>query len=360
MGPSELDAVGEVFKTRWLGLGKVTEEFESRLSTFLGGRPVLATNTGTTAIELALRVADVGPGDEVITPAMTFVATAQAISATGATPVLCDIDPVTLNATVETLEAARTPATRAVVPVDYRGLPIDIDAVCDWARNYDIRVIQDSAHAFGSMLKDGHPVGSRGDLTCFSFDPIKNITCGEGGAIVFADEAEHERASRLRVLGIDSTAWSRLEAQRPWEYDVLEVGYRFHMPNFAAAVGLVQLDRLEEFRAVKRRVIDAYQEAVDGVTAVSMPEFPADRCIAFLAVMKTERRDDFMMHMKDHGVGTGVQYQSLSDFTLFSRSDAVDLSATEAFAKQLVTLPVLNDQTPEELNTVVDALRRFS
>ena len=360
LGEKELDAIGEVFASRWLGLGRVTEEFEGALSELLGSRPVLATNTGTSAIELALRTIGVGPGDDVITPAMTFVATAQAIAATGARPVLCDIDPVTLNATAETMEKARTPQTRAVVPVDYRGLPVDVDEICAWAASHGIRVVQDSAHAFGSYLEDGALVGSRGDVTCFSFDPIKNITCGEGGAIVFEDQEEHERASRLRVLGIDSTAWSRLEAKRPWEYDVLEVGYRFHMPNFAAAVGMVQLGRIEAFRSVKQRVLRAYQDAVTDVDGVEMPEFPTERCVPFLAVVVTDRRDDLMQHLRDSGVGSGVQYQPLSAFTLFAHADAVDLSATEEFAKSLVTLPVLNDQSLEEQETVVEAIRSFA
>ncbi len=359
LGPNELAAVSSVFESRWLGLGKVTEDFEKRLSEMLAGRPVCATNTGTTAIELALRTIGIGAGDDVITPAMTFVATAQAIAVTGARPVLCDIDPDTLNVSVATLEQARTPNTRAVVPVDYRGVPTDIDAICAWAAPHGIRVVQDSAHSFGSFLEDGEPVGSRGDITCFSFDPIKNITCGEGGAIVFGDEEEHARANRLRVLGIDSTAWSRLEAKRPWEYDVTELGFRYHMPNFAAAIGLVQLERLEEFRKTKQRVLRAYVAALDGHQWLTMPASPVDRYLPFLALVLTDHRDQLMAHLREHEIGSGVQYQSLDSFSLFKNEDCGDLSVTNEIARTLLTVPILNDQTIDEQDRVSAALHAF-
>ena len=359
LGPEELAAVGRVFDSRWLGLGAVTAEFEDRLSAMVGARPVVATNTGTTAIELALRTIGIGPGDDVITPAMTFVATAQAIAATGATPILCDIDPVSLNATAETLEQARTPRTRAVVPVDYRGLPVNVAQITRWASGHGIRVVIDAAHSFGSKLDDGALVGSTGDITCFSFDPIKNITCGEGGAIVFSSEKECDTAAKLRVLGIDSTAWSRLEAKRPWEYDVRGPGFRFHMPNFAAAIGLAQLDRLDEFRATKQATLGQYIRELKGRTDFTVADFPVDRCMPFLAVLTTEHRSELMDHLREHGVGSGVQYQPLSAFTAFSRCGQAKLPVTESFADSLVTIPILNDQTREETDTVVQAVMSF-
>ena len=359
LGPRELEAVSRVFDSRWLGLGAVTAEFEDRLSHILGGRLVVATNTGTSAIEVALRVIGVGPGDDVITPAMTFVATAQAIAATGARPVLCDIDPRTLNVSVATIEAARTQNTKAVVPVDYRGLPVDIESIVSWAERHGIRVVQDAAHSFGSRYENGSLVGSVGDITCFSFDPIKNITCGEGGAIILSERSEYARANRLRVLGIDSTTWSRLEARRPWEYDVSEVGYRYHMPNFAAAIGIVQLERLSTFVSTKQNVLKRYLEATENIKHLEMPTFPTDLCVPFLAVVLTDERDRLMNYLRDAGIGSGVQYQALSSFTLFSSSDGPDLPTTLSVEKRLLTLPLLNDQTTDEQDRVVAALMSF-
>jgi|tagenome__1003787_1003787.scaffolds.fasta_scaffold20982528_3 dTDP-4-amino-4,6-dideoxygalactose transaminase len=359
LSDADLAAVGEVFATRWLGLGKVTQEFEAALSERFSGRHVVATNTGTTAIELALRALDVGPGDEVIIPSLTFVATAQAVAATGARPVLCDIDRATLNVSATELEAARSPATKAVVPVHYRGLPAEIEPILEWARPHGIRVIEDAAHAFGSAYEDGTAVGALGDVTCFSFDPIKNITSGEGGAAVFADEAEHDRAMRMRVLGIDSTAWSRLEARRPWEYDVVDMGFRFHMPNFCAAIGLSQLDRFEGFREVKQSVLRRYQEALRDHPVLEVPEMPVDRCFPFLALVLVDERERFMAHMKSNGVGTGVHYQPLHRLSRFADAAANGVPVSEELGERICSLPLLADQTDAECERVLEAAASF-
>jgi perosamine synthetase len=329
------------------------------LSERFAGRHVVATNTGTTAIELALRTLGIGEGDEVVIPSLTFVATAQAIAATGARAVLCDIDRETLNVDVATLEAARSPRTKAVVPVHYRGLPAEIDPIVEWARGHGIRVVEDAAHAFGSVYEDGTAVGAKGDVTCFSFDPIKNITTGEGGAAVFGAEPEHARAMRLRVLGIDSTAWSRLEARRPWEYDVVDIGFRFHMPNFCAAIGLVQLERFEQFREVKQSVLRRYQEGLRDHPAFSVPEMPVDRVFPFLALVLVEERERFMAHMKANGVGTGVHYQPLHRMSRFRDATANGVPVSEQIGERICSIPLLSDQTDAECERVLEAASSF-
>jgi dTDP-4-amino-4,6-dideoxygalactose transaminase len=357
LSDAELSAVGEVFESRWLGLGKVTEEFENRISDRLGGRPVVATNTGTTAMHLALAALGVGPGDDVLVPSLTFVATAQAVAACGANPVLCDVNAQTLNVDAGVLETARTDATRAVIPVHYRGLPAEIEPILEWARPHGIRVVEDAAHAFGSAYEDGTEVGARGDVTCFSFDPIKNITTGEGGGCVFETEEEAERAMRMRVLGIDSTAWSRLEAKRPWQYDVLDIGFRYHMPNFCAAIGLGQLDRFDGFRDTKRSVLADYQEALREHERVEMPEMPVERVCPFLALVLVEDRDGFMAHMREHEVGTGVHYQPLHTLTRFANGQPLPVSAD--LGNRICSIPLLNDQTDAERERVLDALAAY-
>ncbi|HWX08492.1 MAG TPA: DegT/DnrJ/EryC1/StrS family aminotransferase, partial [Gaiellaceae bacterium] len=305
---AELTRVAEVFDSRWLGQGAVTAEFERSISERVDGRPFLAVNTGTTAMHLALTAIGIGPGDDVVLPSLTFVATAQAVVAAGARPVLCDIDPATLNVNVDCLERALTPRTRAVIPVHYRGLPADLDEILAWAGERNIRVVEDAAHAFGSVYPDGTPVGGKGDVTCFSFDPIKNVTTGEGGGIVFARAEERERAARMAVLGIDSTAWGRLETKRPWSYDVAENGFRYHMPNFCAAIGLAQLERFDEHRARKQTVLARYQEAFHDLPYLELREMPVERCFPFLALVLVDDRDRFMGQMKERGIGTGVHY----------------------------------------------------
>jgi dTDP-4-amino-4,6-dideoxygalactose transaminase len=360
MDASDIAAVAGVFDSRWLGLGGVTADFERAVGEYVGRPHVLATNTGTSAIQLALLALGIGAGHDVLIPSLTFVATGQAVGATGAKVVLCDVDQATLNVTVETLEAAVTPSTQAVIPVAYRGLPVDIDAITDWARSRGIRVIEDAAHAFGSIYDDGTPVGGKGDICCFSFDPIKNLTCGEGGAIVFSNEAEFETGARLRVLGIDSTAWSRLEAKRPWEYDVTSAGYRFHMPNFCAAIGLSQLKRMEAFRAAKCTALSRYQELARELPHITMLEMDPTRVFPFLAVVMTDHREQLMQHLKDRQIGSGVQYQPMHTFSQFKDAVHIALPATENVADRILSLPLLNDQTSEETSRVMDALTTFA
>lgn len=359
LGPAEVAAVETVFESRWLGLGKSTADFEAAVGAIVGSGEVLAVNTGTTAIELALRAIGIGPNDRVAVPSMTFVATAQAVVAVGAEPVICDISPTSLNAGVSNFAEVADERTRAIIPISYRGLPID-SAVYKWAADRGIRVVEDAAHSFGSRDSDGRPVGASGDVTCFSFDPIKNITCGEGGAIVFPDEQEHAAAARMRILGIDSTAWSRLEQQRPWEYDVPGPGYRFHMPNLNAAIGLVQLSRLEEFRTTKQSVLATYQEAFKDHPALEMPPMPTERCMPFLAVLLVDDRERFMAHMKAQGIATGVQYQPLHSLSFFANCRRGELTNTDAIYERLVSIPLLNDQTQEETERVVEAVLAFA
>lgn len=356
----ELSRVAEVFESRWLGQGAVTAEFEQAISDRVGGRPFQAVNTGTTAMHLALAAIGVGPGDEVVLPSLTFVATAQAVVLTGARPVLCDVDPDTLNVDVECLERAVTDRTRAVMPVHYRGLPIDLDAILEWASQRGIRVVEDAAHAFGGLYPDGTPVGGKGDLTCFSFDPIKNITTGEGGGIVFESEEERDRAGKMASLGIDNAAWGRLQTKRPWAYDVLGEGFRYHMPNFCAAVGLTQLERFEEFRERKQSVLARYQDAFRDLQFLQIREMPVERCFPFLALVLVEERDSFMAHLKERGVGSGVHYIPTHQFSYFRDAAAGPLEVTDFVGERICSLPLLNDQSDEECEQVLEAVLSFA
>jgi dTDP-4-amino-4,6-dideoxygalactose transaminase len=354
---AEVARVQEVFASRWLGLGLVTEEFERAVAAELGQRHVVATNSGTSALHLALAVAGIGPGDEVIVPSLTFAATAQAVLMAGATPVLCDVDPVTLNVRAEHFDAVRTPATRAVMPVHYRGLPAELGPMLDWARRHRIRVIEDAAHAFGSSYDDGTPIGGLGDITCFSFDPIKVITTGEGGAAVFSDDGDAETAKVMRNLGVETSGWSRLSSTTAaGNYDVVLEGFRYHMPNFCAAIGLAQLERFEGFRARKREVLASYQAEFRDHPAIDMPEMPVANVCPFLALLLVEDRNRFMTHMRERGVATGIHYPPLHRLTRFKDYSRTDLAIATAAGSRLCTVPLLNDQEEDERKRVIDAV----
>ena len=359
VGAAELAGVADVFETRWLGHGKVTEEFETAISDRLDGRPVLATNTGTNALHLALEILGVGPGDEVIVPALTYVATAQAVLMAGAIPVICDVDPDTLNVTAEHMEAVRTEKTKAAMPVHYRGLAAEIQPMLDWARPHGIRLVEDAAHALGSVYEDGSKVGAVGDLTCFSFDPIKNVTTGEGGCIVFPDPAERELGLQMRGLGTDTTTWSRHTGRHSWSYDVRTHGFRYHMPNFCAAIGLAQLERFDEFKARKQDVLRRYQETFRDHPALTMPELDVDRTFPFLALVLVEQRDEFMAFCRERGVGTGVHYIPVHHLTRFADCAPIELTNSDALGDRICSIPLLNDQTDEEFDLVVETITSF-
>ena len=359
LSDAELSGVAAVFDSRWLGQGAVTAAFEQAVSAYIGGRPFLGTSTGTTAMHLALEAIGVGPGDDVVLPSLTFVATAQAVVAAGANPVLCDVDAATLNVDVGCLERAVTPRTRAVIPVHYRGLPLDLDAILAWAAERRIRVVEDAAHAFGSVYPDGTPVGGKGDVTCFSFDPIKNVTTGEGGGIVFPAAEERDHAARMAALGIDTTAWGRLETRRPWAYDVTQDGFRYHMPNFCAAIGLAQLEGLAQRRERKQSVLARYQEAFRDLPFLELREMPVERCFPFLALVLVDDRDAFMNHLKERGVGSGVHYIPVHTFSRFRDCAAGELPVTDEMGRRICSLPLLGDQTDEELEQVVEAVLSF-
>jgi perosamine synthetase len=359
VGAAELARVGEVFETRWLGHGKVTEEFEGAISQRLDGRPVLATNTGTTAMHLALEVFGIGPGDEVILPAMTYVATAQAVVSAGATPVVCDVDPETLNVTVENFEGVRTEKTKAVIPVHYRGLAVEMAPLMDWAREHGIRVVEDAAHAFGSSFEDGSQVGTIGDATCFSFDPIKNITTGEGGCIVFESPDDRELGLRMRGLGTDTTTWSRHTGRHSWSYDVAIDGFRYHMPNFCAAIGLAQLERFNAHLERKRHVLAGYQERFANHPRLRIPPMPIERVFPFLALVLVPERDEFMAFMRERDVGTGVHYIPVHHLTRFADCARGPLPVTDELGAQICSIPLLNDQTDAEYEQVVEGVLAY-
>ncbi|HDZ77337.1 MAG TPA: DegT/DnrJ/EryC1/StrS family aminotransferase, partial [Candidatus Omnitrophica bacterium] len=308
IGEDELLAVKEVFESRWLGLGKWVFEFEAKLKDVTGAKNAIAVNTGTTALHLALDSIGIKPGDEVIVPSLTFVASIQAIAVCNAKPVFCDVDGDTLNCNVADIKRRITKKTRAIMPVHYGGEPCDMDSILKLAKEHNLRVIEDAAHAFGSIYKE-KPIGSFGDLTCFSFDPIKNITCGEGGAITTADDDVSKLLYKKRILGIDKDTWSRYKHKRDWFYNVTTLGFRYHMSNINAAIGLVQLEKLDEFIERKRWIIKLYDEEFKKINQIGLLYREYENMAPFNYVIKIHKqRDELMTFLKTKGIDSGVHY----------------------------------------------------
>jgi len=356
IGEAELSAVGRVFETGWLGMGSEVERFEKRICSYVGAEHAVAVCNGTSALFLALDSIGVGEGDEVIVPSYTYVASVQAITAAGATPVFCEVSGRDLNIDLDDAESRITPRTKAIMPVHFRGMPCRMDALLELAESRGLRILEDAAHAFGSHYK-GRPIGSFGDVTCFSFDPIKPVTCGEGGAVVTADPELAELMQRKRILGIDRDTLSRYRNRRSWEYDVLVQGYRLHMSNINAAIGLVQMDRIGELRSARNRICHRYDLELADLGSISTIPFDYEGSCQFMYIVLVDGdRQGLIRHLRDRGVGSGIHYIPAHTFSLY-RSEAPSLPITEELYRRILTLPLYPDMTGDDQTTVIDALR---
>jgi perosamine synthetase len=356
LGEEELASVKKVFEFGWLGLGAQVFEFEQELQKFLGAKHVVCTNTGTTALHLALETLNIGRGDEVIVPSFTFVATIQAITATGATPVFCDIHAHDLNIDTKDMKRKLSRKTKAVLPVHYRGFPCDMDEIHEFAIERDLHVIEDAAHAFGSSYKK-KKIGSFGDIACFSFDPIKNITCGEGGAVVFQNDSLLETVQQKRILGIDKDTWSRYRNERSWFYDVVTQGYRYHMSNISAAIGLIQLKKFDRMNRRKTEVAKRYDAAFKDVKGIMLLRTDNYQNIGlFVYIVKiTSKRNELMDSLSKKGVGSGIHYIPSHVFS-FYKKDGVHLPVTEQIYDEILTLPLFADITDAQVDQVIEAV----
>lgn len=358
LGREELEAVGRVFDSRWLGLGSVTKEFEERLCELLGVRHVVAVNTGTAALHTALDALDLQPGDEVLVPSLTFVSTVQAILAVAARPVFCEVCADTLTLDVVDSMKRVTPRTRAILPVHYGGLACEMDGLVPAAQEQGLWIVEDAAHAFGSTYK-GRMAGSLGDIACFSFDPIKNITCGGGGAVATDSDALAGRIQLRRNVGISTDSWDRLGDERPWFYNVVAPGFRYSMSNLNAAIGLVQLERLEAFRARKQAIVRRYDEAFRAQPGLALIEhgleaFPFSYVIRVL----DGRRDALMSYLAEQGIGTTVEFIPNHLQPLFAEYRVL-LPVTEQLYGEILTLPLYYEMGEDDVETVIGAVSTF-
>ena len=245
MSSTEKRAVIGVLDREYLGMGDEVKQFEDQLTLHFG-RPAICVSTGTAALHLALQSVGIGQGDEVIVQSLTYVACFQAITATGATAIACDVNPETLCLDWKDAEKRLTTNTKAVMPVHYAGGVGALDDVYTFAHKHGLRIIEDAAHAFGTVYK-GKTVGGFGDISCFSFDGIKNITSGEGGCVVTDDPDVLQKVRDARLLGVEKDSQKRYSSERSWEFDVTAQGWRYHMSNIMAAIGIEQLKRFRSF-----------------------------------------------------------------------------------------------------------------
>ncbi len=358
VGEAEAEAVRRVLcDDGYLGMGNEVRLFEEELAAFLGVGPerIVSVNSGTAALHLAVQAVTT-PGDEVLVPSLTFAASFQAVSAAGAVPVACDV--LESCAALDLDDAARriTPATRAIMPVHYAGNPYRLDAVYAFAARHGLRVIEDAAHAFGCLYK-GRPVGSAGDVVCFSFDGIKNITCGEGGCLVTSDPRTAALCRDARLLGIHNDTEKRFAGMRSWDFDITRQGWRYHMSNIMAAVGRVQLRRLPaEFGPARRERAALYRRLLAGVPGLALPEEDPDALIIphiFPIRVLDGRRNELRAGLEAAGIPTGLHFKPNHLLSLYG-GGRVTLPAAERLYAELLTLPLHPDLSLAEVKTVCD------
>lgn len=351
--------VADVLRSGWITSGPKVKELEAKLSEYFGGRPVRAFNSGTCTMEIALRIAGIGPGSEVITTPLSWVATSNVILEVGATPVFVDIDPATRNIDLAKAEAAITRNTRAIIPVDLAGLPVDRDRLHELAQRYRLRVIEDAAQSFGSLWR-GRKIGSFGDFVSFSFHPNKNITTIEGGCLVMNDEQEAKLAEQYRLQGVVRSGFDGMEVE--------VVGGKFNLTDVAARVGLGQLPHLDEFNAKRRELARRYFELLDQPEAqalgLGLPprDFEQTNWHMFQVVLPEERlrvpRAEVMAKMHAAGIGTGVHYPAIHLFGVYRDRGWKDgdLPIAEQVCRNILTLPLFPAMTPDDVRRVVATL----
>jgi dTDP-4-amino-4,6-dideoxygalactose transaminase len=357
-----LKHVTDAFEVGWLGMGSFTKEFEERIASYLNldNRHVLATNTGTSALHLGLLIAGVGPGHEVITPSFNYVADHQAVTATGADVVMCDIREDNLGIDCEKAEELISENTKAIMPLHFMGVPCDIKGVYALAQKHGLRVVEDCCHAFGSTFGESK-IGSSGDIACFSFDPVKIITSIDGGAVVVNSEEELQRLRHLRFLGVDKETTERYKNRRAWEYDVVCQGFRYHLTNILASVGISQIKRVDEFIESRRKVCRAYNEAFAGIEDLKVPQTDFSNVSPFIYSLRVleGRREALIKHLGGKNIDVGVHFIPVHKHSFYKDSRCGDMSVTERVVQEVLTLPLHSNMKSEFMGRVIEGVTSF-
>jgi len=363
----EIDEVVDSLKKAWIGTGPKVHAFEKQFCEYKDAPFASAVGSCTAGLFLALKALDIGPGDEVITTAMTFVATVNSIMHTGATPVLADIDPVTWNIDPTEIERKITKRTKAILPVHFAGRPCEMDEIMSLAEKYNLHVIEDCAHAVETVYK-GKRAGTFGDFGAFSFYATKNITTGEGGMIISNDENKIDRIKKLALHGLSSDAWSRFSDEGYKHYSCEEPGFKYNMMDIQAAIGIHQLNKIERFYARRREIWHRYMNELQGLPALLPAPVSNDRLNRhalhlFQLVLTTDSnisRDDFLMAMTESGIGVGVHYIDITRHQFYREKFNPDsLRNAIEFGSNTVSIPMSPKLTDLQVDRIIDTTKKL-
>lgn len=311
IGEAEINKVVTCLKSGWITTGALCKEFEDNFCKLTTSLQAIALNYATAGMHLTLTALGIGEGDEIITPSMTFASTINMIALLGAVPVFVDVDYGTLNINADLIEERITSKTKAIIPVHFAGAPADMEKINKIAQKYNLKVIEDAAHAVGTYYKGIH-AGGFGHIAIFSFHPIKNITTGEGGMITLNDAELEKKLRLLRFHGIERDAWKRYGKGGNPSYDIVQPGYKYNLPDILAALGVAQLERLQEFNTRRSKLANLYLEELKGISGIELPESPGyDHTHAWhLFVIKNLKldRDEFMNKLAEYNIGYGLHF----------------------------------------------------
>lgn len=348
-GREEEKEIIETLRSGWITLGPRTKKFEDLLVDYTGAKYAIALNSCSAALHLSMIALETNPGDEVITTPFTFAATAHAVIHCGGKPVFVDIDPKTFNIDPLKIKKAITKRTKAILPVDYGGQPVDLDAILKIAKKYNLYVVEDAAHTIGAKYK-GRNIGTIADITCFSFHPVKNITTGDGGAITTNNREFAEKIMVLRVNGMDKESWKRNTSTGSWDYAITEEGYKYHMNDLAASLGIHQLRKLDRFRKIREQLADVYDKQLADLKEVQIPHrvtgITHAHNIYGILVDTTNlkiNRNEIIEKLKAYNVGSIVYFRPLHLQPYFQKTFGYktgDFPNAEYVFERLICLPL--------------------
>ncbi|MDR0677454.1 MAG: DegT/DnrJ/EryC1/StrS aminotransferase family protein [Holosporaceae bacterium] len=367
IGDETIEEVIKVLKSGWLATGPLTQKFEQELSAYFGNRTALCFTSATAGLHAALMAIGIKEGDEVITTPFTFVATANVIAMLGAKPVFVDIERKTFNIDAEKISEKCTNNTKAIMPVHYAGLSVDLDHIYEIARQKKLRVIEDAAHAVGSCYKN-RKIGTFGDIQVFSFHPIKNMTSGEGGCVVLDSESEQKFLNLQRFHGIDRSIWDRFSSKGASYYDVVFPGFKSNLSDIQAAIGIHQLREVEKLNEKRRYLSERYRIAFENLTdkifmqAIPTYDFLHSGHLFPICLYDKTKRDDFIAFLRDNSIGTTPYYTPLHLFSYYQKTfgyKAGDFPEAEYIGERIVCLPLYSELTDEDQDRVIDVTNNF-
>ena len=365
IGETEINSVVACLKSGWITTGALCKEFEDKFCGLTGAKQAVTLNSATAGMHLVLRVLNLQPGDEVITPSMTFASTINMIALRQAKPVFVDMDYDTLNINCDLIEEKITPRTKAIIPVHFAGAPADMDRINAIARKHHLVVIEDAAHAVGTYYKGIH-TGGFGHAAIFSFHPIKNITTGEGGMITLNDADLEKKLRLLRFHGIERDAWKRYGKGGNPSYDIMEPGYKYNMPDLLAALGLAQLERWQELNARRQTLARLYLAGLQGLNGLDLPQVPRyDHIHAwhlFIIKIKDYSRDAFMQKLAEYNIGYGLHFPPAHTLSYVKKTYAGNnksLPETNRAADRIISLPLFPDMMDEDVHYVCAAIKEI-